>query len=444
MRDIFIIILANIVLYWRVVTYHLVVDDQEFYTKKFQTETHQHKFLARLKHSGTVWIPWADHLISLSLHTIASCLVYKLFGCNDVALMTALLFATNPVNMQGVAWLNGKRYVWNAIFVCLMFISPWFVVLYPLTAFFQIGAIFYPLMYIWTDCPYLALMIFTFGIIGGSFMWDWFKSRYMQVDGSPVSKFEWRKLVVAIKTVAYYAMRIIVPSRPLMWHGFLSYYGLTEKGYARELKMDTRFWCSLVFLCGLLVVGMIGGRPAGFGIMWYFLGIAPWSNIITVTAPTADRYCYLPSIGLLYAVVHTLYGLGVSPFGWWLVVAYSTVTSMTLFHYKNIRTFLDYHIHTEPCNYMPVMLTIGRGILHGEMGRTLGYVLTALEKFGDVSNILHVCSQFYFKIGDMKQSLDLINRAYECIPVGREDKQRPIFDSLKARILSNLKTIPKR
>jgi Flp pilus assembly protein TadD len=64
-------------------------------------------------------------------------------------------------------------------------------------------------------------------------------------------------------------------------------------------------------LGGLTIWGTVKRHPAAFGLWWFFINLFLVSNIaVTVGTTMAERFMYLPSLGLIFALVVLLFGLG--------------------------------------------------------------------------------------------------------------------------------------
>lgn len=67
---------------------------------------------------------------------------------------------------------------------------------------------------------------------------------------------------------------------------------------------DWRLWTAMAGHLALLLIACISWhrtRLASFGILWFYICIAPVSNLLAMSCPEADRYLYLAGIGLLIA-----------------------------------------------------------------------------------------------------------------------------------------------
>jgi len=127
----FTIILFNIILYWRTLSYGYVVDDLDWVAKvgRFIRIKPQHFFQSRLYGPGTflgfppLATPRADHIITLCLHIITCLLISYVFSP-----LTAIIFSCHPCAHQTSIWLTGRRYsVLNIIFLTILFTHTYFL-----------------------------------------------------------------------------------------------------------------------------------------------------------------------------------------------------------------------------------------------------------------------------------------------------------------------------
>ncbi len=65
---------------------------------------------------------------------------------------------------------------------------------------------------------------------------------------------------------------------------------------------DGRFWISLILLLSVLGMALRSIRRAplvSFGVFWFFIALAPVSNVVPIPVFMADRFLYLPYVGIL-------------------------------------------------------------------------------------------------------------------------------------------------
>jgi len=80
---------------------------------------------------------------------------------------------------------------------------------------------------------------------------------------------------------------------------------MTDFGYAAQIPFTHRFGIesalATVTWCAVLAIGMLSARRApvlSLAVLWTFVGLLPVSNVVPIGALMAERFLYLPSVGL--------------------------------------------------------------------------------------------------------------------------------------------------
>lgn len=300
------LLILNLIVYGYTLTFGLVVDDEARYRTKKAFRDWPTKLYGARTFGRVIWF---DHLFTIILHSIVCILIYHVFGQTSTAYLAAILFSINPINSQGSIWMNGRRYVVNTILVLLMLLfAPWGAALYLLTPFFQANAALSPAIFLATKYPYLALMIPLFFIVGRCNILQWFRTRAINLKGTELHRVHPRKLIIMVKTFAFYLFSALIPQRVLMYNPFLESFGVNPECNKYWYKLNWLFWRGIL---AILVVGYLIYRfgissYVGFGLAWFCLFIIQWTNLITTTQQVAERYVYLANIGLMVAVAGAL------------------------------------------------------------------------------------------------------------------------------------------
>jgi hypothetical protein len=138
LSEILSLILFNILIYWRTLSYGLVIDDIDWYTQWDdqwrRTDRglgysgnrwwwlHPHTILHSLYGAATLYAfnrhlrsYRLDHIITLTLHIITALLIAH------VSIIAAFLWSIHPCNHQTAIWLTGRRYsLLNILFLTLL------------------------------------------------------------------------------------------------------------------------------------------------------------------------------------------------------------------------------------------------------------------------------------------------------------------------------------
>lgn len=269
--------------------------------------------------------PKRNHLFSIFLHNADAILLF-LFLSNimpqRLAFMTSILFAIHPICTQSVAWISARGYPISLFFsligLNIVFLSPTMPLNSPYSALLTVG---YGFLYYLSIVAQFATLA-TFAI--QAFLGNYFLAIIgfiisliaglgiiREVIGSRVKTFKEQnlsrstfikpqKLIVAIKTLAYYTKIVVFPKRLGLYHTFEYHY--SEK----TEKEDKWFWCGFAILL-VSILGFWFGNPiVRLGILWYYAYIFIFLNWITIHQFVSERYAYIASIGICILLAYGL------------------------------------------------------------------------------------------------------------------------------------------
>ena len=181
--NIIIIISFNFILYYKTLSYGLIMDDDKWYSKIKEQGIYRFKYVNNLEsikyfiqerlYGGTTFgtNERIEHSFTLILHIFASCLIYIVFGYNNISFFASILYSCNPINHSTSIWLNGRRYLINVILVLLIMIvwkyGIWgraiTILLYLSTGIFHLTALFTPVLFGIGNLGLLACFYVIFG-----------------------------------------------------------------------------------------------------------------------------------------------------------------------------------------------------------------------------------------------------------------------------------------
>ena len=294
--------------------------------------------------------PWGHHLTSVLFHAANTLLLFillrRMTGANWRSLIVALLFGLHPLRVESVAWVAERKDVlstffwmltmWSYIFYTERSARPdsKFKVYYVLTlAFFALGLMCKPML---VTLPFVLLLL------------DWWPLRRISKVEFSVSNLEQRE-TARFGSVSY--KRMLLEKVPFFTLAALSSVitFLVQRGKMSEpvtlaIQLENAvvsycrylgkliwpeglavfyphpgFWPAGAWLgCGLILIILSGvafalrkSRP-WFAVGWcWFLGtLVPVISIVRVGSQSmADRYSYVPIIGILLLVVWSGYEL---------------------------------------------------------------------------------------------------------------------------------------
>ncbi|MBD3161933.1 MAG: hypothetical protein GF328_07500, partial [Candidatus Latescibacteria bacterium] len=282
------------------------------------------------------------HLHSLLIHLISSILVFEIFrrllrGRLFASLVGALLFALHPVQTESVAWVTSRgdllagmyvlaallahlhrRYVLAAVLFFPALFSKETAVVFPAAAlladlFFRgrgagaalIRAGFSYLAALpaaasrrlaaaklrraWREADLPWIPYAAYGALAAGFFVLW-----LAMMENPGHLPGWwggdyfANLQMMVRGLAYYARVLLLPVELVF-----------DYHVPATTTVDGGTVLGLLLLAGLVVGCVKGGATFRFATAWFFLLILPTSNLLlTVGIPTAERFLYLPSVGL--------------------------------------------------------------------------------------------------------------------------------------------------
>jgi protein O-mannosyl-transferase len=273
--------------------------------------------------------PFGYHVVNLLLHCAATVLLFlalRLILCelrkdgdgNDqIALFAAALFAIHPVNVESVAWVASRKYGLLATFGFGAFYCflravrssqiPWLVgaaIGVILAALSSPFAIVLPPLFLFTD--------FAAGKLRER--WRWHLPILIVF---VIFAIVFSRILVSGSVENQRAVRARDPVPVLIGSG-----GHVLATFARNLVLP--FWLNnkysdnprlpwqpsaafgLLMAIALITWGVRewrrGNTLPGYCLGWFAIAWAPVSNLIPISARIADRYLYLPAVGLFLGV----------------------------------------------------------------------------------------------------------------------------------------------
>ena len=277
--------------------------------------------------------PWIYHLDNLLLHLLNALMVFSfiwlLVRQNAVAFITALLFAVHPMHVESVVWIAERKDV--------------------LYAFFYLAALCTYVLFIRNEkfkwCFYvITLIFFVLGLLSKAMMVSlpivFFAIDYFNIR-KPTLKRVSEKIPFIILSVVFGLIAIKAQGSALQppgveQHNFFErvlffFYALLLYGwkllvpfnlmgfYHYPVKQDGSYPI-IVYGAPLLIVGLLfllykykpRARDMWFGLAFFFITIALVLQILPVGgALIAERYTYLPYIGLCFIIARLVYALWV-------------------------------------------------------------------------------------------------------------------------------------
>ncbi len=366
---------------------------------------------------------YVDRAITVCIHTIVCLLIYNVFK----SLPAALLFAVNVSNNQTSIWLNGKRYGIVAILCLLSF--AYLPFLWLLTPFFQLSGATFLLLIALNGSPYLLLLYPLVYIFTNKFVRKWIKSREGKMPSMEHRKWTLRKIPFILKTIAFYFGRGLFPFAPVMYMSYLKHFGLIKE------KTDEAYRFDLMAVAGLLItlltiIGYLYNPHLFFGLVWWLVTVAVYSNWITLTVQYAERYCYLPNIGLMLFVSNFVGPLWTVLFGAYLARLWTYMPS-----YKNVSAFFKHQTDVNPTHDCGWNTRITDVLQQKDISAAMVLTELALCYVQDSPRIWVHKASILHASGNKKYALLCIQKARECAKEGLGEHLNDKIDFVEKHIV---------
>lgn len=447
--EILIIVLFNIIVFWRTLKFSIIVDDIRHYsaikTKKWDKPVDLKDFFAqgfakiqfRLYGGATFGTdPKLDHAVTIFLHTCICVLIYMAFGYSQISFMAAMLYACNPANTQTSIWLNGRRYAINIILVLLMIVySPWGLILYPFTFMnSQVAAIFSPIL-VKGIHPLWLLAIPLFYLPNRKQINRKISSRMEHILCDDQRKFKLTRLVVIVKSFGFYFFNMIAPIRVMMNYPNLYWWGITQKKTDICYSINWEFWKGVIAIL-LSIAGLVYFKDY-MRIMWLFilLSTLQWSAILSAVQVNSDRYTSLPNMFMMFFIA---YFINMLPYSMTifmcLCVYYLCQLSIVMIMYQSIDEYQRYQMFFCPKITKPRFNRIEFYLKKSRFLTAWYLIEEGLQHIPDDFHLLVQASICAAQLGNLKQSQELLESASKNYYLGQESFQKGQLENFRKLI----------
>jgi hypothetical protein len=353
-------------------------------------------------------------------------------------LPATLLFAVHVGNTHVSVWLNGKRYGVAASLCLVSYIyAPLGAIALLIVPFFQPSGLLFPLVlalkgHYWL-IPLIVIMLF----VGKKHLLKWAKSRHKSCGNDWFLTWTTGKICYMLKTYAFYFFRAIVPMAPTMYMSYNKKAGLSEHDNHLACKFDLASLAGAVIVLAIPLL-YIQSQEIFFGAMWWLILISIWNNWKTHTVCFAERYMYLPNIGLLVTLC-TLLNF-IHPNAWMILFGiHAGMLTTYLPMYRNLKTYLKHHCNIDPTNDISWNFLCNLASGEGNAVRVLNLASEGLAH-NDKTKLLWLhCANILFSFGRYEEALNAINKSRKHI----EEKYTEDFinklEILEQKILTCIK-----
>lgn len=261
------------------------------------------------------------HIVQLGLHITCAILVFLLFKKfmrEAIALIFAIIFVVHPINVEAVGYMAAVSNVLVFLFGILAvwqltkskeqirkhIIAGIFLLLALLTNETGASWLLIALAFLWLNKKLKMVNVFTLLspslVIYGFLRIFLSQATIQKFSYVPIAKLPLgERLLTLPKVLAYYLTTFIYPKSLAI----AQYWTVKTVNF-------TDFILPILFDAAIIAVCIAGGlylsrrhktcvRPYIFFALWFVFGIAPYLQIIPLDMTVADRWFYVPIVGLL-------------------------------------------------------------------------------------------------------------------------------------------------
>ncbi len=369
--------------------------------------------------------PAAHHAVGVALHTASAAVLFvfllRLTRARWPSALAAALFALHPLRVESVVWAAERKDVLSGLFFLLTLLSYSSYVRRPgagrytvVVVCFTLGLLSKPML---VTLPALLLLLDRWPLqrtdrlvpprnlvtekiplvvlsCASSVVTVWAQSR-----GSTIKSFEF---ISALDRLQNAAISYCVYLQQFVWPTDLAFFYPHPALVVRNAFLPIPATAALCAIATALITVAAVRRSAErpyltVGWLWYLIALAPVIGIVQVGAQAhADRYTYLPSIGLVIAVAFGLHELVT-----WLVArnsartqpihvaataaAVATLVTLSLQSYRQVGVWSSserLYRHALEATQSNYIAAFNLGALEGSRGsheRAIAYYTIALQ-----------------------------------------------------------------
>ena len=376
--------------------------------------------------------PLGYHIINLILHLIVTILIFNylknIFSLWP-ALMGSLIFGIHPAISEAVNAISFREDILCALFFMLALtfsekknITRWkknlnMSVFYLLALFSKEMALTFPIIfvffnwmkpgeeknrskYIWVFIVTLFYLFIRFYVMSNP---DVEKATYYGIAGV-------NPLINLPKILLRYLFLIVFPLH------------LSADWYLSPVKsvFDPYFLCGFLAIAGLIFLVVKYRKSWGWGIGWFLITLLPVLNFIPLNNPIAERYLYLPMVGIAIIIAFLLNKFKHIPVPLiWVVILccilLGTRTFIRNFDWYDNQTLFSAAMEYPHTNRTPYNL--GTILSHQDKDQeALKFFNEAYSIKPDNVDIINNLGLAYMKTGDYTKAVEFFTKALSIEP----------------------------
>ncbi|MDD5291854.1 MAG: tetratricopeptide repeat protein [Candidatus Omnitrophica bacterium] len=387
--------------------------------------------------------PFCYHLFNVLVHTGCVILLFILCGIlfnnKTLSFLSSFIFAVHPIHTEAVSWISGGHYAFSGLFYIAAFI--FYVKSFNSIRNLCLCVLFFVLcLFSGNACATLPFMFILYDLffrgegkervacrrIRIAFLSSIFILAIIFLAAFFISKNDFMHkifyfrgfnyLIVAAKAFVYYLKILYLPVQRGLYHPFA--FNTTH-----IQDVSPALFYSLVIL---LIAGWSffkfrrSFKPLSFGVMWFFLTYAPYSNIVPMCNIISERYLYLPSLGfcvIMAALFLKAWEIINRSVNYRKALRLLAVAALTLFlgsymlltiahnyEYDNIITYWETNIRNFPDGYTVYNNLAATYYRMGNINNAIAYCLINLMVDSGQPHVWCNLGKIYREIGDFDQA----------------------------------------
>ncbi|MFH1414386.1 MAG: tetratricopeptide repeat protein [Candidatus Omnitrophota bacterium] len=387
--------------------------------------------------------PFYYHLFNVFVHVGCVILVFilcdLLFENLALSFLSSLIFALHPIHTEAVSWISGGHYAFSSLFFITALIFyikaeksllnlTLSVIIFALCLSTGNAAATLPIMYILYDLFFrkqnaqssslrrLRVLILSIILVTSSIFVVTYLIRRNEFTRIIFYYRGPHYLIVIAKAFVYYLKLLYLPLARGLYHPFAF-------DSAEIQKISPAFFFSIIIVMISLVSFFKCKRnlkPVSFGIMWFFVTFAPFSNVIPICNIVSERYLYLPSVGfsiILAALFLKVWEIINRNTQYKAVLRFACIVIMSLFlgsytfltlkqnyEYNNMITYWETNIKNFKDGYLVYNNLAGTYYKMGLIDNAIAYCWISLRTNPNQPYVWCNLGNIYREMGDLEQA----------------------------------------
>ena len=381
--------------------------------------------------------PWGFHLINNVFHAVNCVLLYALlrtFLGSSSSLLGGLLFAVHPLGVEAVSWIGGRQDLLlallalcniHALLKWLKSPSPIWIGLYALTL--PLG-LFSKESFVLVPIAGIAALLISSGDRRETAAR--LKSPCAVLIGVFIGCFLWRNEIVRRSFFELLSPELFGNALALAKRFLLLLFVPADSDFLFPYRARSFAWMSaalpfalITALIASLMFAIRKNTAAVLGILFLLAPLVPAALVLDLVGTIAERYFYLPMVGIALLFAASIEGLekrvSVPRLGAWigcLLLVLSLVTVARNREWRDEETLYRSSIQRDPSNEAPYFLLAWHYHRSGSFSQEIEAYRDGLQRNPRHFSMLNNLAVRLTERGEFVEAKELLKRAYGLYP----------------------------